>query len=731
MPDTVRIVSQYLAESDPIILLATRILFVLVTASAVAMFLACVGLFLAHCCRGGADEGVRAVLVLSGLLLGAGGATAAPTQGAGSQDSIPVVEPRFERLFGSDSMTIGVELRQGASGQGISVSPDGRWLLFGADVDDGRSGLWLSPVAGGGPVWLASGRYGQWAPSSDAVLYLSAAGGDLTESHVMRLPIDPSSGSPLGPPRQVTLDAVLGFAVSPDGREVAYATVTTGMSMSLRVLPVTGGTTRAVVDVPGAIMGVRWDPEGQSLYFLNWADFQVPELAVLRVPAVGGGPQQVSVWNDWIRLSPRARYVCRDLPAEDGDESRYEIATVDGRPLARFSLPRTFGVAGFVDEGQGLIAARNDIVNPLRIVPVAGGPIRYLNEAWGYDVPLAWTGDGSEVFFQTELNGRQVFMLAPVDGGSMRQVPVPAPAGTGWPVLSADGRLVLYAQRDSLRERSLRYFVYDIAGDATVEVELPPGTFDSGPVFSLTEAQAEGVPGDRAAVFGYGVDRNGRQEVYLVDRAGRATLAWSFQAYDPDREGAEFPQIAVHGSRLVFSENDGEEGTLYLVRAGEEEARPLLRLPGRLSSRGSGVPTWSRDGRTLALSYARPETGSRDALLLEVTEAGDLEGEPRILPMDGGPDHWIGLQWMPDGEHFLVVGGKVDDPTMRVWLISLDPHTPPVDVTADLDANVWYYYLSPDGRYIAIESEIPRGSSIWGVNLGSFSGPSGGRSMKR
>lgn len=731
MLDTVRIVAQGLATADPVTALAFRILTVVVLGSAAAVALTCAGLVLAHCCREGSEGGVRTVLILAGLLLGVGGvlaaptqgATATPTQGAESQDSIPQVEPRFQRLFGSDSMTIRVELRQGRSGLGISTSPDGRWLLFSAE-EEGHSSLRISPVAGGEPIRLASGHYGQWAPSGDAVLFLSASGGNLLESHVMRLPIAPGSGEPLGPPRQVTLDAVWGFAVSPDGQKVAYTTGSMGWSVSLRVLPATGGTSRTVVDLPGAVLGVRWDAEGRFLYYLYWADIQAPGPAVMRIPAEGGEPQRVSVWDDWIRLSPRARYVYRYLYAGDGDEAPYEITTVEGRPLAHFTLPRSFDVAGFVDEGKGLIVVRNDDVNPLRIVPVAGGAIRYLNEAWGYDVPLAWTGDASEVFFQTELNGRRVFMLAPVDGSPMRQVPVPVNVGTHWPVLSADGRLVLYEQRDSARGRSLHYFLYNIEEDATLEVELPPEPLGGGPIFSLTDEQAAGIPGVQDAVFGYGVNRNGHQEVYLVDRTGRATLAWSFQAYDPEREGAEFPLIAVHGRRLVFTENDGEEGTLYMVRAGEEEARPLLRLPGRLSSKGSGGPTWSPDGRVLALSYAGPDTGSRDALLLRVTEAGDLDGEPRTLPMDGGPDSWIGLQWMPDGEHFLVVGEKNDDTTSRVWLISLDLGTPPVDVTADLDANVWYYYLSPDGRYIAIESEIPRGGSIWRVDLGgALTGP--------
>ena len=300
----------------------------------------------------------------------------------------------------------------------------------------------------------------------------------------------------------------------------------------------------------------------------------------------------------------------------------------------------------------------------------------------------------------------------------MRQVPLPGEAD--WQGLSADGRYVLYQIEGE--DETETPFIYEIEGDNTLAVELPPRPFEMQGFFPLAEGQKEGMPGGEGAIFGYGVNRDGRHEVYLVDRLGNPTLGWSFQAHDSELLQAPFPRIAVHGTRIVFTENDGQEATLFLVRDGEDQARPLLTLPGHLSTRGSGGPAWSPDGRVLALSYGAPDAEGRDALLVEVSEEGELMGEPRIVPVGGASEGWGGLQWMPDGEHFLVVGGW----PMGVWLISLDPEAPPVEVTADLDANVWYYRLSPDGRYIAIESEIPRGSSVWRVDLGDVLRDPGG-----
>jgi len=42
---------------------------------------------------------------------------------------------------------------------------------------------------------------------------------------------------------------------------------------------------------------------------------------------------------------------------------------------------------------------------------------------------------------------------------------------------------------------------------------------------------------------------------------------------------------------------------------------------------------------------------------------------------------------------------------------------PPFNLTRDDPSVMWDYSLSPDGRYVAYPAEIPRGSSIWRIDL--------------
>ena len=659
------------------------------------------------------------ILLLVGLGLGLSEEIAAQATVPGGQ--LLEVEPRFERLFGTDSLRLAAGVGGPNDMRSPALSPDGRWIVFGANEQRDRANLWLSPVDGGEMVRLTQGEYiddrAQWFASGEAIAFLSSrpAGSAQDETpgyglYVMRMPISPENGRPLGPPRQVSLEKGVALAISPDDRWIAYAArsseVTTDSRTSLRVLPATGGTVRTVITIPGPIMAIRWGVEGRFLYLLTWPARGVQESVLVRVPVEGGTPERIANWNTTVRLSPHARYFHREIPSEGEEEGRrYEMSTVDGQHRVTFGLPGPLKPMGFGGRPGQLLAARVDVANPLRVLPVAGGPVRRLNEAWGYDLPMGWSPDGQEVFFKTQLNGQPIYMFAPLDGGTMRQVPLPESHTGEWPILSGDGEHVLFLT-DGQEESERGVWIYDIGEDRSRKLDegIQPqgysfmhrwGIMGRGGTFMRDEA-----------VFLYGITRNGRHELMAADPEGAPSLLWSF----PD-EGPP-PFVAVHGNRVAFAQNEGPEASLYLAWAGEDRARLLLTRTGRMSAPGMGSPKWSPDGRRLAVPYTSPEPARSGVLVVEVSEAGEVVGEP--LTLEGA---WL-EQWMPDGEHFLGnFSGAGTGWTSEVWLHSLDPDVPPVPVTPDHQESIWYFILSPDGRHIAVESETPRGSSVWRVDL--------------
>ena len=170
----------------------------------------------------------------------------------------------------------------------------------------------------------------------------------------------------------------------------------------------------------------------------------------MRVAVDGGQPDTLFTWPGriWYKAGVKSGHV---LLTVSDDPPAFELVTIEGRSVARVKLPEGMAPAELTANHQ-LLARKSSTFTPLRILPVDGGPARQLTDGSAHRYPLGWTNDG-RVFFETELNGDDVLLLAPDDGRAMRQVKLPEPRmavpasrmAEYAPVLSADGRHLLYA----------------------------------------------------------------------------------------------------------------------------------------------------------------------------------------------------------------------------------------------------------------------------------------------
>ena len=118
---------------------------------------------------------------------------------AQAQQDVPVIEPTYTRICGSDTLDIASP----------AMSPDGRWIAFGVLESMSRMNLWIVSSEGGAPIRLTHGEYFDeapaWFPNSDRIAFRSAD----RQAYwaIMTLSIDPQSGRPEGQPRTVTLEA--------------------------------------------------------------------------------------------------------------------------------------------------------------------------------------------------------------------------------------------------------------------------------------------------------------------------------------------------------------------------------------------------------------------------------------------------------------------------------------------------------------------------------------------
>jgi len=632
-----------------------------------------------------------------------------------SQATVPTVQPTFTRVFAAEETRL----------QFPSLSPDGRWIAFSTSSEaDGEEGLWLIPAEGGEAIRLTEGNSdGQpvWFPSGDKLAFRSSrpARGGEGGIYVMTLSLDPETGRPTGPPRQVSIERISAFLdVSPDGEWISFVDWTEGKQAVL-VVPAVGGASRRLIEANPAVP--VWAPDGESLYYT--VDQPVSGQALVRVFLQGSQVDTVFTWPRAIRVFGYREgmpFLLREIPQEEKNEdSEWEVATLEGVPLGRFELPGGMDPSYSLTSTGGLLVVKDDMLTTVEVLPIDGGPPRELNLNGGRNPVLGWSPDGQQLLVRTALDGEEMYFLAATDGSSMRQVPLPGEALDAFePVLSKDGSHLLFAVNDG-EDEPVSLKVLDIENGGTREISRP-----SFPV--VTESFE--VSG-RGTTWGRDDD-----DFLFVEQNGDAYELRGFPPTGPSRLLRTFRRglpasIGVYENRIAYVWGpDGStnfldrQSSVELAIVGDTEAQMVLTFRGLIES-----VTWSRDGRCLALkAYRMPENQespgfpSPELIVLEFDSAGNVIGEPAVLTP---PDmYWWSPHWLPNGRGLLVVGNDGN-----IWRVSLDAGVRPVPVTGDLSDSVWWFKISPDGRSIAYTKNILQGSSIWRVDLGEALVGKGGR----
>jgi len=616
---------------------------------------------------------------------------------------IPEIVPPLSRLYGSDELDFGGLFMSGA------VSPDGRWLVYSrGEMEEERMNLWIVPLDGSrGAERFTTGAHWDanpiWFPSGDKILFRSSRfdpGGDF--QYLSTIEVDSVTGKPKSVPRQVTLEPVpfnIAYQISPDGQEIVYLARPgdeVPHNFEMKVIPSNGGNARTVWQQTEALHFPVWPGDGH-IYFLS--DIAPPDddairkgVEIRRVRTEGGVAETVSAWPNRGQLSPDAKHFLYRVSPRASEQAIYEIASTDGRRLASFVLPENMTLATcFTTGGVGCLATTEDVAAPLTVIPVQGGPARQLTETRGYEWPVGWSPDSREVLFQSEIDGTEALWAMPLSGAPTREIYRQPPEE--W----------IYGP-SVLNER---YFFYGVETGQSGEVVLRLLDIQTGSEKEITRTPW-------TEYTRYNSSRDGGRFLFADHPKGK----FEFRALLPNGESqllrafpdSTFPPIlGVQGDRIAYWVKADGQSTLYLARAGEEEAKPVLTFPGDVGQRGSNQPVWSPDGRHLAIGYWRFETNQLDALVVEIDSSDNIVGDPLVI--EDLPESWWGLSWLPSNDAFLVVSGNV-------WLVSLDPGVPLVKLTDEQSGPTWTYALSPDGRYVAVAPEVRRGGSIWRLDLG-------------
>ncbi|HEY2059482.1 MAG TPA: amidohydrolase family protein [Amycolatopsis sp.] len=540
----------------------------------------------------------------------------------------------------------------------------------------------------------------------------------------------------------VTLSQGTGMTarLSPDGTKIAI-----DVASVLWVLPSTGGPARRLTGDLLDIALPDWSPDGSALVFQSYRD---GNFHLWTVPAAGG--------TDPRRLTSGPF---------DHREPRY---SPDGKRIL-FSSDAAGGSYGIfaLDVGSGVISPLTDtaaeeyeatwspdgtkvafVVGSSRIdvVTVADG-----SRTTAVTVPAGqvvhspeWTPDGADLVY---------YRLSP--NGDTHLVRARTPLFTGeeiapFPVSWHGAREYVYVADGTIRRRSLdSSAAADIPFTATVDVVRPryrkrQRDFDSGtakpvvgigsPVLSPDGGQVAFRALNDIYLMKIGSaprpltrdqwwksdpawSPDGKYLSYSTDRAGKLDIWLRDLAAGTDRQLTNLPGAAAvsgswsaDGTQLAFLD---QTGALYTAEVATGAVRKVFTAtfePGR--------PSWSADGKTIALAAIKPYSarfreGLSEILLVDrATGAGTyvpaLPGRSLQTRGDDGP------LFSPDGKRMAFVVGSV------LWVVDVQPDgTPagsPRQITTEVtDAPSWHgnsrqlLYLSNGVlRLVGVEGGAPR-----------------------
>ena len=480
-----------------------------------------------------------------------------------------------------------------------------------------------------------------------------------------------------------------------DGRTVVYTASWEGTAPTLYTAQVGNPESRSL-DVQGSVRAVSWTGE---LALLLQRPGQATVLA--RMPLGGGAPREVLENVDDVDWSP------------DG-ETLAVIRTEDGRQRLEFPIGRVlYEPSGWISnvrvspDGDRVAFAEHPVLidnrGDVSVVDLTGSKTT-LSAGYEDVGQLAWSPDGSEIWFSGSRGGVDHSLFAVTLAGKTRQL-LTGPGSLGLQDVSRDGRVIIAhgVRRPSIVVR---------APGAATEAEL--GWMDYSWLVDLSEDgrhilfSEQGVAGGPGyAVYLRATDgspavRLGKGDAHSLSHDGRWALATDLATHTlvllPT--GAGQPRtIPSHGitaypwagffpgdKRLVFAGTDKDGGTrMYVQDIDGGTPRPIT--PNGVAPRRNTV---SPDGKALAAGY-------QGALRLFPVDGGEPTIVPGSLQGDGA------IRWNADGSVLYVRSGSrptrifaIDIATgARTLLHELGPRDP-VGATGLVEVR-----LTPDGRAYA------------------------------
>jgi eukaryotic-like serine/threonine-protein kinase len=462
-----------------------------------------------------------------------------------------------------------------------------------------------------------------------------------------------------------------GAAFAPDGQTVVYAAAWEGKAFQLFTTTPQGPESRSLDVDLGDLPTLFTVSQKGELAFDSLGPDKHPMLHV--VPLSGGAPRQVAqdvTWADWSPDGTQLAVVRRQ-----GSKFRIEY------PIGKVLYETTAGITALRVSPDGKHLAFLDHPDPgdtrgfVSVIDLSGKKT-VLTKQWGDAQALAWSPDGSEIWFSAAPSGTADALWAVTLSGKIR------------PLESAPGRLILFDVssdgRVLISREGVRYDISALAPGANREREL--GWFDISYL------------GD--------ISRDGKTILFAEQGAGGGPL---YTTYLRKTDGSPAVRLG-DGSGMSLSPDGHWALTLLpkvptelqLLPTGAGESR-LISLPGITPQNvfsgwlpdGSGVViAGTEKGHAARLYLYHPDSGKVQPIAPEgyISIVAPLspdgrwiatfspEGDPVLCPVAGGkPKKILGLTqgdnpvgWSADSKSLYVISGSQFPIT--IFKLNLETH---------------------------------------------------------
>jgi Tol biopolymer transport system component len=558
----------------------------------------------------------------------------------------------------------------------LEKDPEMRWQSI-ADV--GRELRWAStaPDAVSGPA--PGGRGRGWILLGLAATLLLAAG--VSAAIVLRPAAIPERSQmkvTLLPPANLAFTPFASsgtphFALSPDGRHIAFVAAAPGRAPSLWVRPL---ASRVARELPGSDDAVSpfWSANGQSIGFFAQGYLKTIALNgerptnLVRVTDHAGG-----AWSGDVILIGHGRGPLERIAATGGPPT---AATDQGSGMWPQFLPdgRHFILT---ERGSSVRLGVLDSMTTTELRHSGGGTAVYANTGH-----LLYVEDRRLMAQAVDRSWKPV--------GTARQImdDVRSAVGSGFPPvsISADG-LLAYWDGTTV---STVWEWFDGKGNPVPAIPVPADAGD----LHIARARADG----RVVYTTRG--EGSVQQVWLMDSTGRTSRL----TFTSGR--ATLPVWSSDGREILFTSIvDGMTAVFRQPTGGLERERLIAKLPGG----NRRVMDWSRDRRHALLTVVEPETGF-DIAVLSVDTG-------QIAPLIHTTATEVQARFSPDGRWI----AYASDETGR-WEVFVEPF--PVSGTrSQVSRNggsqpIWrdngeeLYFLAPDGKLMSAAAKTGTTFSI-------------------